>query len=859
MGKRIANKILVIGWDAAEWSVIEPLIQQGKMPALKSLMDRGVYGRLKTMDPPLSPMLWTSIATGVRADKHGICGFVEPSPNGDGLRPVTSTSRKVKAIWNIFTQNNLKSNIVAWWPTNPVEKINGVMVSNLYQVANKPFNEEWVMPEGTVHPKEMEEVMKEWRIHPAEITPAMIAPFVPNIIENNELRKDKHVASVVKILANAASVHAASTYLMENTSWDLMAVYHDAIDHFCHVAMKFHPPRRKHINEDDFDNFKDIVEAGYRFHDMMLDRTLEMIDEETTVILLSDHGFYSDHRRPIVIPKEPSGPAAEHSPFGVLVMAGPGIRNTGEEITGASVIDITPTILAMSGLAVGEDMEGKVLHQCFNEQLTPEYIPSWENVEGECGMHDKDEVEDPWAAQEALQQLVELGYIEAMDDDKLQLVERSKAESNYYKARNMIDGGRIDQAIPILENIYGDTKIIRYGQRLAFAHLNKRNYSKVQETINSLREQERIDELERKQKRKEKDPEDPFLNKEFEEPLYLDYIEGLMLLALNKPKKALPLLEKVQKKNQNNLDVPMNIAKIHLLRKNYPAAEVQYIKALAIDDRSVQAHHGLGLCFLRQGMLDLAIEEFLLALESNFYKPNVHYHLGEALYRSENYSGAAEAFELAVRLSPGMTKARKWLREIYSNKLLEKDKAHLQDEFLKNNIRGEITIVTGLHGAGGSLLLDCLADQGVEILVHEEEVSKEQIKDFEFTKLGELMKDSQLKMKKGHQALFVNSQMLSFLPNDLSYKVIVMNRDLKDVIIEQQEFIGKNVSEDTLPLKHFGIVQKLQEQINTWLSAHPHTPVHFVDYEELMNNKEEQLILLGEFLGIDFFESSSTS
>ena len=88
------KKLLVIGWDAADWKVINPLIQEGKMPALKKLMERGVFGNLKTLDPPLSPMLWTSMATGVRPYKHGIGGFVEPRPDGEGLRPVSSQSRK---------------------------------------------------------------------------------------------------------------------------------------------------------------------------------------------------------------------------------------------------------------------------------------------------------------------------------------------------------------------------------------------------------------------------------------------------------------------------------------------------------------------------------------------------------------------------------------------------------------------------------------------------------------------------------------------------------------------------------------------------------------------------------------------
>ena len=150
------QKVIVLGWDAADWKVIFPLIEQGKMPNMKIFLEKGVHGKIKTLDPPLSPMLWTSIATGVRADKHGISGFIEPTPDGERLRPVTSTSRRVKAIWNILNQEGYKSNVVAWWPTNPVEPINGVMVSNLFQIASKSIEEPWISPPESVHPKEME-------------------------------------------------------------------------------------------------------------------------------------------------------------------------------------------------------------------------------------------------------------------------------------------------------------------------------------------------------------------------------------------------------------------------------------------------------------------------------------------------------------------------------------------------------------------------------------------------------------------------------------------------------------------------------------------------------------------------------
>ena len=63
-GQRLAKRVLLIGWDAADWKIINPLMDAGLMPTLNALVNKSVIGNLATLDPPLSPMLWTSIATG---------------------------------------------------------------------------------------------------------------------------------------------------------------------------------------------------------------------------------------------------------------------------------------------------------------------------------------------------------------------------------------------------------------------------------------------------------------------------------------------------------------------------------------------------------------------------------------------------------------------------------------------------------------------------------------------------------------------------------------------------------------------------------------------------------------------------
>lgn len=819
------KKVLVIGWDAAEWKVIMPLIQQGKMPAFARLLSRGVHGKLQTLDPPLSPMLWTSIATGFRADTHGIGGFIEPTPDGENLRPVTSTSRKVKAIWNILNQEGFKSNVVAWWPSNPAEPINGVMVSNLYQIATKPLNEEWEMPKGTIHPEELTETMKEFRIHPHQINLHQVLPFIPNLKDNIPLRSDKRTASVIKNMANAGTIHSASCHLLEKSEWDFMAIYHDAIDHFSHVAMRYFPPRRPEIPEQDFHDFQHVVEAAYMFHDRMLARMMGLIDEEnTTVLLISDHGFHCDHQRPLYIPKEPSGPAVEHSPYGVFVMAGPGIKNDGRQISGLSVLDITPTLLHHMNLPVGKDMEGKVLHACFEQAKEVQWIDSWENIPGDSGMHDAVLREDPWAAQEALQQLVELGYIDALDDDKLLQVEKSKRENEYYIARNLLNAGKFVSAIGILERIYSESKIQRYGQRLAFAYLSKRQYRKSMLILTELREQNE----------KSHSTEDAYDKLGMEQPMYLDYLEGLILLAMNKPHLSLPKLLKIQEKNPYNYQLALNIAQIFLQRKKYDLAEKQFIRALNIDDAHARAHHGLGLSFLRRGELNLAIEEFLIAIDYDFFFHRAHYHLGEALIRQGLYKDAVQAFEVNLRIAPKNIKSHKWLFEIYRDYLKDEIKASIHQEQLNKSMKGERIICTEAIHQDQAKVLAFVQTLGYPIYANVN--SKEQA--------ANLFQDAGWLEEVGDQIVFIPSHSLSFLPDHFHYKLLYVQSELNFSPKNQK---GEDMSTvlSTKKLMHF---EQEQTKIEAWMESQADLSVLYLNYSEIEQNKEEQGFIIDNFL-----------
>ena len=109
MSQNARKKILLVGWDSADWKVIQLLIDSGAMPGLAGIVERGVSGNLTTLEPQLSPMLWTSIATGKMAYHHGEPGFTEVDPETNQVVPVSADTRKCSTLWEILGDHGLKT------------------------------------------------------------------------------------------------------------------------------------------------------------------------------------------------------------------------------------------------------------------------------------------------------------------------------------------------------------------------------------------------------------------------------------------------------------------------------------------------------------------------------------------------------------------------------------------------------------------------------------------------------------------------------------------------------------------------------------------------------------------------------
>jgi len=890
-GKR---KILLIGWDAADWKVINPLIEAGEMPALEGLINEGVMGNLATLEPSFSPMLWTSIASGKRAHKHGILGFIEPDSTGMKVRPVSVVSRKVKAIWNILMQEGMRVHNVGWWPSHPAEPLNGISVSNSYQKAQRPLGQPWKLAKGTVHPGKMSRLFAKLRVHPGELTPAHILPFVPQAAKVDQ-DKDKRLAVIAKMLAENATVNSAATWILEKEEWDFMGVYFDGIDHFCHGFMNFYPPKMKYVKDEHFELYKEVVKGAYKFHDMMLERQLKLAGPDATVILVSDHGFHSDHMRPSFLSDEPAAPAQQHRAYGVICMKGPGIKKD-ERIYGATLLDVAPTILSLCGLPVGGDMDGKPLVQAFEKQTEVHRIDSWEAVEGNCGMHPADRLEDPYDASEEIARLVELGYIEEPGKDNKKNVEKAVLESRYNLGRAYIGAGMYSEAEPIFEDLVkNDSEQSRFVLRLATCKYELREFDSCLEIISDFGEWLARDMAERKEKMpeeidREKIDEDELKKLEEEQRkdklrlmntrkdlMSLDLLKANVYLKKNEAASAMQIFRKLLASSPGSKQLHLSMGRTNINLRKWDEAKKAFETAVSIDPDDSIGYHGIAVCQLRLGNYYEAIDAALESIALMYHFPFAHYHLGEALYQIEEYERAAEAFEVCLAMNPSIGKARNWLVEIYEDKLDKPEKASFhQDYFLKKestepadsgltneggenmgaknvDLRDPVIVVSGLPRSGTSMMMQMLREGGVDLFTDQERKADESNPKgyLEHVAVKRLARDARWVKNAKNKAVKVIANLLFYLPDRNNYKVIFMLRHIDEVINSQQQMLIRKNSKNAknYPVSLAESYRRTLEKARSWGKRRHNVDVIYMNYSEVIEDPRKEASRVAEFLG----------
>lgn len=360
------TRVLVVGLDGADWAILDPLLQQGRMPNLAGLIRRGTRSKLLTISPALSPVVWTSIATGVDPGTHGVVDFLVPDPAGGEGQPVTSAQRKVPSIWDLLSKAGVGVGVIGWWATWPAGPIDGYLVSD--RVAYQLFG---------MRPDPGQGEGKTWPpgLYAEDVRPQIVAPAdigwdeVLKYLEGPRRRPEEFDEGETKLLDDFKTLLASTrTYvgvalaLRSKFSPRFESVYFEGTDTVGHLFMSYRPPQLAGVDPKRFESFHAVVDRFYETMDGYLGELLEGREKGWTIFVLSDHGFESGGSRPLTTDSRIGhGPAADwHRRFGVLVMSGENVRS-GARLGETRVYDIAPTVLELFGQPVPRPWPGSVL------------------------------------------------------------------------------------------------------------------------------------------------------------------------------------------------------------------------------------------------------------------------------------------------------------------------------------------------------------------------------------------------------------------------------------------------------------------------------------------------------------------
>lgn len=373
----VERRLILVGIDGMDWVLTEKLLAEGKLPNLARLAESGVSCPLRTIEPLVkSPVIWTTIATGKLPEKHGISDALAP----DGRSLMTSNVRTARTFWDILGEKGRTVTVVGWFVTWPAEPVNGFMVTDYFRFVpgeGKQFPEKLTYPDALLSEIDSlrvvgedvpDDAVKRLAAPDAALTEAEAKrlPLKQRFLEMRALQKlTADLSALRDYVAGDKTFLGVARHLMKTHPTEVFVVYLRGLDSTSHTFWAAAHPGKVGfaVSQTERRVFGETVERYYRRADEMLGELIAAYGDGATVLVCSDHGFRGPG------PGRLPGGIGDHGPVGVLFLSGEGVK-AGELIEERSVRDITPTVLALCGLPVGEDMDGAVIE----DAMTPEFL-----------------------------------------------------------------------------------------------------------------------------------------------------------------------------------------------------------------------------------------------------------------------------------------------------------------------------------------------------------------------------------------------------------------------------------------------------------------------------------------------------
>lgn len=495
------TKLIIFELDGGTWDIINPLIEQGRLPNLAQIKRQGAWGILRSIKPMISAALWTTIFTGKTREQHGVQTF-----------DAGSEQVRCPRLWDIAHGQGLVCGTCGSLSTWPPYDIGAFMIPDIMArgsetiPAELSFLQEMVAQQlrKDVKPKSNPFAYAKYafKMQRAGVTPQTLSALFSEVISSRLTKRPQRESYWRRSLLLQQIYADAFSRLYRTYRPDLATYHYHVVDTLSHRYWHYAFPDAFDVSAEEVERYHDVIPSAYRSADRILGQFLRLTDHDTAVMVLSDHGFHTaaelfsrhvahlprwmtildleqtafptrlglqhylyfnntarieeiaqaltstyvkEEGNPVfrkveirdnsllfepelayavgttvVIPGYGEWPFEEllrdtghvtsggHHSEGIVLAAGPGIH-PGTKLQDASVLDATPNMLALLGLPVARDMEGKIWEAMFTDESLDSisYIDSYETEE-------RTEVSADYTAEEKealYQRLQDLGYL----------------------------------------------------------------------------------------------------------------------------------------------------------------------------------------------------------------------------------------------------------------------------------------------------------------------------------------------------------------------------------------------------------------------------------------------------------------
>jgi len=365
---------------------------------------------------------------------------------------------------------------------------------------------------------------------------------------------------------------------------------------------------------------------------------------------------------------------------------------------------------------------------------------------------------------------------------------------------------------------------------------------------------------------------------------------GQICLAEDDPEQALLHFERVQLTLPKYPGLPNELGRTYYKMKRWQDAEEAFFQALEVDPHNAAALQGLGMVYVAIRQFREAAEALSEAVGLLYHNPLAHFHLGEARFRLGEFEEAEHSWLTCVNQAPGFKRAHQKLIQLYWHYLNAPEKAAEHQRFIDEKIKEAeevlaenepplpetpsdrlalpeprasleavppeeiITVVSGLPRSGTSMMMQMLEAGGMTPLTDQKRTPDASNPKgyWEYEPAKSLARDSSwLPQAKGKAAKII-AQLLPFLPQGFRYRVIFMERDLREILASQQamlERLGRAAGDKETLLQTF---QRHLDLVQRQLGRRKDVEVLYLPYRSVIADPLEQAKTLARFLGGSF-------